>query len=377
MNQKELAELRRRFRPDRSAITHIYGCYVNTNREIIAPIDTSLAMMTGEEAEKFLGLLRRTLTGSLGRNLLDISFTNRQVAESEEHALLSTLRRTALQDQTARDTFCRKVIETLDLEGNYLVLLAYDAYDVPHRGKDDLDLDDASENVFSYFVCSICPVKDGKMELSYFPNRNEFHASTAGQIVGPPELGFLFPAFDDRATNLYNALYYTRKPDQLHQGFLDTVFHTAPMLSAPAQKEAFSSAIQEAMQDDCPFEVMQSVHEQLRERIVQHKESRSPEPLTISPEEVSSILAVGGASDEQVAAFQAAVTQQFGQDTPLAPANLIDSARFQISTPNVTITVTPSQSHLISTRVLDGRKYILIPADSGVEINGVACDIEP
>ncbi len=376
MNQKELAELRRRFRPDRSAITHIYGCYVNTAKEIIAPVDASLAMLTGQESEQFLGLLRRVLTGTLGRNLLDISFTTRQVAEGEEHALLSTLRRTALQDVSSREAFCRKIIDVLDMDCNYLILLAHDSYDVPHRGKDDWDLEDDSDNVFSYLVCSICPVKDGKPELSYSPSRNEFHTATNGQIVAPPELGFLFPAFDDRAANLYSALYYIRKPENTYQPFLDAVFHTGPLLSAPAQKEAFSSALQNAMEDECPFQVVQAVHEQLRERIVQHRESRDPEPLTVTPGEVEDMLSSSGLSPEQVSAFRTSLADSFGEDTPLSPANLIDSSRFRVSTPNITITVTPSQSHLVTTRVLDGRKYILIPADSGVEINGVVCEVE-
>ena len=55
MNQKEISELRRRFRPERSAIGHIYGCYVNGNREIISYLDESLGTMPQEEAEKYLG----------------------------------------------------------------------------------------------------------------------------------------------------------------------------------------------------------------------------------------------------------------------------------------------------------------------------------
>ena len=79
---------------------------------------------------------------------------------------------------------------------NYLILLAHDAYDVPYRGKDDDLQPDASDQVFSYLVCAICPVKDGKPALGFFAGENEFHSCMAKQIVGQPELGFLFPAFD-------------------------------------------------------------------------------------------------------------------------------------------------------------------------------------
>ena len=85
MNQKELNELRRRFRPERSGIAHVYGCFVNGMREVVAETDVSLGMSGKEEQEMYLTLLRKTLSGSLGRNLIDIPFETKQVAGSDEH----------------------------------------------------------------------------------------------------------------------------------------------------------------------------------------------------------------------------------------------------------------------------------------------------
>ena len=70
MNQKELNELRRRFRPERSGITHVYGCFVNGSREVVAETEVSLGMSGKEEQEMYLGLLKKTLSGTLGRNLI-------------------------------------------------------------------------------------------------------------------------------------------------------------------------------------------------------------------------------------------------------------------------------------------------------------------
>ena len=74
MNEKEVAEIRRRFRPDKSNITHIRGCYVNDKREIVSEFDQSLTLMPQEEGEKMLTLLKRALSGTLGKNLVDITF---------------------------------------------------------------------------------------------------------------------------------------------------------------------------------------------------------------------------------------------------------------------------------------------------------------
>ena len=372
MNQRELSELRRRFRADRSAISRIYGCYVNSSKEVISYIDASLGVMPQEEAEKYLGLLKKALSGTLGRNLIDIEFSTQQVRNSDEHRLLSALRDSGLKDGAVRQTFYQKVIESLDMDGsNYLILLAHDIYDVPYRGKDDETQADASDQVFSYIVCCVCPVKDSKVELGYFPGENEFHNYATGQIVAAPELGFLFPAFDDRAANIYNALFYSHKTDVLHQEFIDAVFHTEPPLSAGEQREAFETALSEALEDDCSMEVVQSVHEQLTQRIEQHKASKDPEPLALTAREVGGILSECGVAEERVDAFCQKCGEQFGDGAALSPGNLIDSKRFEIKTSHATITVDPEYSCFVETRIINGKKYILIPADEGTQINGL------
>ena len=369
MNQKEVSELRRRFKPEKSAISRIYGCYVNSNREIIAEVDASLGTMPQEEAELYLGLLKKALSGGLGRNLIDIVFSTRQVADSEEHRLLTGLRDCGLRDGALRRALYEKLIAALDPEeGNHLILLAHDAYDVPRRAKDGTV--DGSDTVFSYFVCCVCPVKDGKPELGYFAGDNEFHCSAPCQVVGQPELGFLFPAFDGRAANLYNALFYARRPEQLHQEVIDAVFRTDPPMSAAEQREAFEGALADALGEGCSMEVVQAVHEGLRERILRHKEEKDPEPLTVAPAEVGALLAGCGVGEDRVSAFLDRCGERFGRGAALSPANLIDSRRFEIKTAAGTLSVDPERTYLAETRAIDGRTYLLLPVEGEVEVNG-------
>ena len=351
MNLKEVSELRRRFRMDRNAISRIYGCFVNSSREIVSYIDESMGILPQDEAEKYLNLLKKALSGKLGKNLIDIIFSTEQVADSDEHRLLMALRDSQLKDGDIREEFYQKIINSLDLgDSNYLILLAYDTYDVPRKNKND-ELDaDASDAVFSYVVCCVCPVKERKVELGFFPGDNEFH-SCAGQIVAAPELGFLFPAFDDRAANIYNALFYSRKTDEIHQEVIDSVFHTTAPMSAAEQKEAFQNALSEAFGDACNMELVQSIHDRLRDQIEQYKESHDPEPL-------------------KILAFRDSCATQFGDGATLNPANLIDSSRFEVKTADATISLDPEHSYLVETRIIDGRKYLLIPADEDIEVNG-------
>ena len=259
--------------------------------------------------------------------------------------------------------------------GNYLLLMSHERYDVPHRGGDDELQPDASDQTFSYFVCGVYPGKEGKAELGYFPQENEFHNLAAGQIVCPPELGFLFPAFDDRAANIYNALYYTRRPDQLHQEFIDAVFHTEAPMSAGEQKMAFETALCEGLEDQCSMEVLQAIHERIHDQLQEHKERKDPEPPTLTPADVGMILADQGVERERIAAFQEKCGEEFGENAVLNPENLIDPGKFQVKTEQITVSVDPEFSYLVETCMIDGKKYIMIPVGKGVEVNGLAVNV--
>ena len=375
MNQKELNEIRRRFRLDKNNFSHIFGCYVNSNREVISWIDASLGLMRQEEQEMYLGLLKKTLSGTLGRNLIDIEFSTAQVADSDEHRLLQTLRQTECKDANARETLCRKIIESLSMgETNYLILLAADAYDVPHRGADG-EKDELSDEVFRFFVCTVCPVKDATAALRYFSEERAFHGTSTGQTVAAPALGFLFPAFDDRRANIYDALYYSHDTAEIHPELIDGLFRVAPPMSAAEQKETFSETLAAALDTDCRFDVVQAVHENLRSRIEEHKEAKDPDALEITARDVVSVLRTSGVPLEKTEKFERECEKRYGAHAALDPNNIVESKKLEIVTPEVKITLPGEFGYLVETREIDGRKYILIPADGGVEVNGIGVNL--
>ena len=375
MNEREVAELRRRFRQDRSGISRVRGCYVNENREIVSRFDQSLGVLTQEENEKLLQLLRRTLTGALGKTLLDITFATQQVVHGSEHRRLMDLRASELRDEEALESLFQAMIRALDLEGNYMILLAHDAYDVPYRGKDGEDQADASSEVFSYLVCAVCPVKLTKPALSYQVQAGEFRTRTADWVVSPPELGFLFPAFDDRSANIYDALYYSKDVKNVHEDLIGAVFAAPAPMPAAAQQESFRGVLGEALEEDCCLPVVQAVHDQLCGLMEDHKESRDPELLTIGKGEVKQALAANGVSQEHIQAFERQYDQAFGPDAQLSPRNLVDPKKLELKTADVTIKVNPERGDLVQTRILNGVKYILVRVEEGVEVNGVPVQI--
>lgn len=375
MNTKEIGEIRRHIRRDRSNITALYGCYVNGNKEIISEFKQSTAMMSENEGEKYFALLRRALSGTVGKNLIDIRFKTAQVASSPEHKLLMDLRQTCLKDEAIRTEFYKKVIETVSLKENYLILLGCDSYDVPFKNKNDETDSGRGDETFTFLLCAICPVKQTQPKLSYVPEEKEFHDGGIINVVSAPELGFLFPAFDNRSTNIYNALYYTHSPKENHAPFVDSVFNTEIPKPAAEQKKGFEALLSSSLGEECSMDVMQSVHETLCQRIELHKESKDAEALLVRKEEVKDVLTSCGVSDAHIAKFSVDYDDEFGFEAELFPKNIIDNKRFTVKTPDVTIQVAPDRMDLIETRVIGGVKYILINAEEDVEVNGVSIHI--
>lgn len=376
MNEKEIGEIRRRVRRDRSNMTAIYGCYVNGEKEIVTEFNQSTGLMPENEAEKYFGLLKRALSGTIGKNLIDITFKTSQVANSPEHKLLMDLRSTALRDDEIRRSFYQKIIDSVTLEDSYVILIGCDNYDVPFKSKDDQVQLDHSDETYTYLLCAICPVKLTKSTLLYTPENREFHDGGVHNAISAPELGFLFPAFDNRATNIYNALYYTRSNKENHPELAQALFETEIPMPAAEQKKSFEALLTESLDDECSMEVVQTVHDQLRQCIDMHKESKVPDPLLISKEQVKDVLVSCGVSEEHVAKFSVDYDETFGFEAELHPKNIIDNRHFAVTTPDVSIQVNPERSDLVETRVIGGVKYLMICADENVEVNGVNIHFE-
>ena len=371
MNEKEIGELRRRQRRDRSNITAIYGCYVNDNKEIITQFRQSTGIMPENESDKYFALLRRVFSGGIGKNLIDITFKTSQVADSPEHKLLMELRKSALKDEEKLQELYQKIIDNIQLEGSYVILLGCDSYDVPFKSKDDALQTDASEENYTYLVCAICPVKQTKANLHYVPEEKLFHDGAIQNLVSAPALGFLFPAFDNRSTNIYNALFYTRDIKAGQDQLIEALFNTPVPKPAAEQKKSFEALLSTCLGEECSLDVVQTVHDQLSQRIELHKESKVPEPLMITKEDVKEVLASCGVSDEHMAKFSVDYDEAFGFEAELHPKNIIDNKHFEVKTPDVVIKVDPTRADLVETRIIGGVKYILICADENVEVNGV------
>ncbi|MBO5010159.1 MAG: DUF4317 domain-containing protein [Clostridia bacterium] len=374
MTERELREIKRRFRPERSNIPRIVGCFVNGGGQIVSKISQSLGLSDEAVNEKLLGVMKKALSGGLGTNLTEMSFSTKEVSEGEEHALLMRLRKSELKDDEALNIFYNKVIGSVKFEGNYVILLANDIYDVSSRHSDGEEGESYTQ--FSYIVCAICPLKDSPDTLTFREADSLFHSSAAASLLCPPEIGLMFPLFDDRAANIYGALYYTKSVAESYPDFTGNIFGKGAPMPPKAQKATFSGLLSDTLGDECDLNLVRSVHAQVAEMVEVHKESRDPEPLVITKSTAKSILENCGVGEERIEKFCKAFDEGFGKNATLTPKNIVSHSKFDAEMPEVKIKVSADHRDIVSTQVINGEKYIMIKVTGPLEINGINVNID-
>lgn len=369
MIKQEINELKRLYTPSNCSITRICGCYVDGEKNKKTEFKEAFLSLPEEEIFKYFELLRKTLSGSLGKNLLNLDFPLASEQEGGTQAALLALRDSKLKDDALIEEFFDRVINTYEYVGNYLILLIHDAYDVPGKTTDGLTMDDASDTVFEYIMCCICPVNLSKPGLSYDNINNEFHNRIRDWVVEMPETGFLFPSFNDRATDIHSTLFYSKNPEEAHSEFVENILGCTMPLSAGTQKEAFQALIEETLGDEVEYEVVKNIHENLTEMIEEHKEI--PEPLTLDKNQVKSLFEKSGIKEEKLTDFDKLYDAAAGEDTSLFVNNVANVRTFEVKTPDVVVKVNPERADLVNTLQIDGKRCLVIEINDHVEVNGI------
>ena len=369
MNKKEVTEIKKQFTPNNCAITRICGCYVDGDKEKKATFKDAFLSLPEEEMFKYFDLFRKALSGTIGKNLLNMEFPLSTEEEGGTQEALLKLRDSRLTDDHLLDEFYTRVIDSYDYAENYLILLVHAVYDIPGKSSDGSEMFDASDEVYDYIHCIFCPVKLSKPALSYYADENNFHERIRDWIVEMPDAGFLFPAFNDRSSDIHGLLYYSKNAENLGNGLTDNLLGCVPPLTAGNQKEAFKILIEETLADTCSYDVVKNIHENLNELIEQHADS--PDPLELDKAEVKYLFQKSGVESEQMETFDQQFDAAAGEHTTLLASNVASTKKFEIKTAEITISVNPEFADLIETKVIDGRTCIVIGVDDHVEINGI------
>ncbi len=369
MIKSEISEIKKLFTQNNCSITRICGCYVDGEKNKKTELKEAFLALPEEEMFKYFEILRKTLSGTLGKNLLTLDFPLKTEEEGGTQEFLLRLRDSKLKDDALLEAFYDKIIEAYEYVGNYLILVIHDVYDVPGKTSDGFEMEDASDEVYEYIMVSICPVNLSKPGLSYNAVENTFQNRIRDWVVAAPEHGFLFPAFNDRGADLHSTLYYSKNADDLKEDFVNLVLDCPLPLPAGGQKVSFQTLIEETLQETCSIEAVINIHEKLNEMIEEHKED--PVPLTLDKEEVKTVFASSGVSNEKMELFDRCYDATAGEKTELVVNNVVNTRTFEVKMPDVVIKVNPERMDLVETKTIDGRECLVISLGNDVEVNGI------
>lgn len=370
MIKKEINEIKAQYTLENCAILRLCGCYVDGEKNKVSKFNETFLTLPEEERHKYFDIFKKTLSGTQGKNLMDVQFAMDSYADSGARTFLYKLRDSGLKDESVLDEFYDKVITNYNYPGNYLILLINQVYDVPGITEDNIAMEDASEEVFSYILCSICHVKLSKPGLGYDKTENTFHNMEQFHMVDVPDTGFLFPAFNGRSEDGDGVWYYSKDADNFQQSFLEYVLNCEVPLPAGNQKEAFQTLVTETLGDECDYETVKNIHDNLK-GLIEEKKS-NPEPVALNRTEVKELLEKSGVKEERLMDFEEHFEKAAGENATLFAANIAETRKFEVRMPDVVVKVNPDKTDLVETMVIEGRKCLVIQIDERLEVNGIS-----
>ena len=427
MNKKEILELKRRFKKDEATFTRLVGCYVDGNRNKICNFGGKFLTLEEEEYYKYLDIANKTLSGTYGNNLLDLSFPLEEEEVGGRQQILMALRETKLEDEALLNTYYDLVIDTYDHPGNYLILLYHDTYDVMTRTTDSINLDE-SEETYSYLICAICPVDLSKPGLGYLENEQRIGNRVRDWVVGAPDTAFLFPAFNDRSTDIHSCLFYTKNTKEPHSEFMTNGLGCGVERTATEQKMAFHSIVRNALgaEAEGTEDMLLDIQQNLSYMIEEYEETHDEEDIfVLDKDTIGKLLEESNVPEEKAQKIEKSVEEAFGDKPPVAE-NVIDAKALvqneirlekkemedqivvlnqQLSEKNtelaerttqlqekqeeidnymaetrnydVVLHVKPEKANQIHSSVIDGKKCIVIPMDENEQatINGISTNL--
>lgn len=370
MNKKEVAEIKKRFTKTKCSFTRLCGCYVDAEKQKRLTLKEAFLSLPEEEMFKYIDIFRKTLSGSIGKTMLNMEFPMEQeTKEDGTQRFLMKLLESKLTDDDLLNEFYDKIISVYNYPENYFIILTHDAYDIPKITSDGVENFDASEYVYDYILCCICPVKLTKPGLCYNAETNHIQDRIRDWVVEAPQSGFLFPAFNDRNMDIHNLLYYSKKSDELDAVITEEVLGCQLPLPAKSQKETFNNILEESLGLDCDYEVVKTIHENLNQMLAETSEE--PEPLALAKEDMSHLLMKSGVEEKEIETFETRFDETVGEDQCLMAANISSPKKFEVATLDVKVTVNPQRTDLVETKIIDGVPYLMIEINDLVEVNGI------
>ncbi|WP_294367335.1 DUF4317 domain-containing protein [uncultured Clostridium sp.] len=327
MRKKDILELKKRFKKDHCTFTKMCGCYVNGEKNILLKFRETFLNLEEDDYFKYLEIAKKVLSGTIENNILELNFELNEEHVNEKQLEFMKLKNSQLKDDLLLDDFYNSIINNYDYEGNFLILIFHDAYDIITKTKDNAKLDE-SEEVYEYILCAICPVELSKAGLRYFEEENSIKSRTRDWVVEAPSNGFVFPAFINRTTDVNSIMYYTKNAKDTHPELMENVLGCPSKQTNTEKKETFNDILRDALgpdekkSDHFFMEIQESLNNKIEEHNIIHEDSETP--IFLTDKVIQDILNESGVPDEITTKIEKSYAESFG-DTPPVADILIDN----------------------------------------------------
>lgn len=327
MRKKDILELKKRFKKDHCTFTKMCGCYVNGEKNILLKFRETFLNLEEDDYFKYLEIAKKVLSGTIENNILELNFELNEEHVNEKQLEFMKFKNSQLKDDLLLDDFYNSIINNYDYEGNFLILIFHDAYDIITKTKDNAKLDE-SEEVYEYILCAICPVELSKAGLRYFEEENSIKSRTRDWVVEAPSNGFVFPAFINRTTDVNSIMYYTKNAKDTHPELMENVLGCPSKQTNTEKKETFNDILRDALgpdekkSDHFFMEIQESLNNKIEEHNIIHEDSETP--IFLTDEVIQDILNESGVPDEITTKIEKSYAESFG-DTPPVADILIDN----------------------------------------------------
>ena len=366
MIKSEINEIRKLFQKDASVISKFSTCYVDHEKNIKLLSTKTYSFIPEEDSFKYEEMFKKTLSGSIGKQLLNIDIDLEEELNGDAHKLLMELRESRLDNEELNFKFFKKIIDNFVYSENYYIVLANVIYDIPFKTRDKIELDDASEETYNALLCSICPVNLDKACLSYHMETGSIEHRVRDWIVSDPIRGFLFPAFNDRRTDIHAALYFSKKADDISKELIESMFGVQAPLPAGEQREIVQEELIKALDDDCNYSTISRLHENLNQMIEENKDTETP--LVLSKQDMLKLMEQSGAGKEAVERYETSKEA----DIAVLADNIVGSKKVDIKSAGINIKVDADYLPYISTKTLEGKRCLVIELNDNIELNGIS-----
>lgn len=331
MNQSEVTELRKRFSKSNCSFTKLCGCYVDSEKRQLVNINETFLNLDEDEFYKYLDIAKKTLSGPVGDHLLNLEFPIEEEQPGGRQQFLMALKESALKNEDLLERFYELIINTYDYPGNYLILLFHDAYDVMKRTSDNIKLDE-SEEVFEYLLCAICPVQLSKPGLGYREDEHRIGSRIQDWVVGAPDSGFLFPAFNDRSTDIHSLLFYTKDTKNPHIELMESGLACEAKDTATIKRQNFESILERSIGNDSIenemliVDIQQNLNDMLTEQVEVFE--KKEDDFVLDPEQLDILINDSEVPEESAEKFKSYFEQTFDKEPPVA-AHLLDARKLK------------------------------------------------